>query len=177
MLSLWELFKERFSQFNSTIKVCVMLFIIVTVALTLSFLMNRDNEQMKKSNDMAPIELSEHNQLKPNEKNERSSNKTETPSNDPTKDSFVYVDIKGAVKYPNVYKMKNNDRVKQLLDKAIVSEHADLTNINLSERLIDQKMIYIPEKGEQPHLQAQNQLNKSETATNFSEKKILMLQQ
>src|SRR5699024_12156658 len=86
-------------------------------------------------------------------------------------DSFVYVDIKGAVKYPNVSKMRNNDRVKQLLDKAIVSEHADLTNINLSERLIDQKMIYIPEKGEHTQLQAQNQLNKSETATNVSEKK------
>ncbi|WP_210144312.1 helix-hairpin-helix domain-containing protein [Staphylococcus sp. GDY8P94P] len=171
MLPLWELFKERFSQFNSTIKVCVMLFIIVTVAFTLSFLINRDNEQMKKSNDMTPIELPEHNQSIPNEKSEHSSNKNETLSNDHTKDSFVYVDIKGAVKYPNVYKMRNNDRVKQLLDKAIVSEHADLTNINLSERLIDQKMIYIPKKGEHAHLQAQNQLNKSETATNFSEKK------
>ena len=68
MLPLWELFKERFSQFNSTIKVCVMLFIIVTVAFTLSFLINRDNEQMKKSNDMTPIELPEHNQSIPNEK-------------------------------------------------------------------------------------------------------------
>ena len=97
-----------------------MLFIIMTVALTFSLLMNRDNEQMKKSNNVAPIELSEHNQTIPNEKNERSSNKTETQSNDHTKDSFVYVDIKGAVKYPNVYKMRNNDRVKQLLDKAIV---------------------------------------------------------
>ena len=97
-----------------------MLFITVTVALTLSFLMNRDNEQMKKSNNVAPIELSEHNQTIPNEKNERSSNKTEKQSNDHTKDSFIYVDIKGAVKYPNVYKMRNNDRVKQLLDKAIV---------------------------------------------------------
>src|SRR5699024_12062791 len=55
--------------------------------------------------------------------------------------------------------------------KVIYSENAYLTKINLSEQLIDQKMIYIPEKGEQTHLQAQNQLNKSETATNFSEKK------
>lgn len=38
-------------------------------------------------------------------------------------------------------------------------------------------MIYIPEKGEQIHLQAQKQLNKSETSTNFSEKKMLMEQQ
>ena len=30
-------------------------------------------------------------------------------------------------------------RIKQLLDKAIATERADLTNINLSERLIDQK--------------------------------------
>lgn len=154
-----------------------MLIIIVIAVLTLLFLMNHGIDQIKQNDESALIETSDRNQSLPHVKSERSSNKTTAKSNNDSKDSFVYVDIKGAVKYPNVYKMKNNDRVKQLLDKAIVSEHADLTNINLSERLIDQKMIYIPEKGEQPHLQAQNQLNKSETATNFSEKKILMLQQ
>src|SRR5690625_707466 len=34
------------------------------------------------------------------------------------------------------------------LFRAVVSVNADLSNINLSEKLVDQKMVYIPEKGE-----------------------------
>ncbi|BCU52455.1 ComEA family DNA-binding protein [Staphylococcus auricularis] len=60
----------------------------------------------------------------------------------------IYVDIKGAVKHPNIYQMKISDRMKQLLDKAKVNEDADLSTINLSEKLVDQKLIYIPKKGE-----------------------------
>ncbi|MEB7461332.1 helix-hairpin-helix domain-containing protein [Staphylococcus succinus] len=60
----------------------------------------------------------------------------------------VFVDIKGAVKHPNVYEMKSTDRVKQLLDKAVVTKNADLNKVNLAEKLSDQKLIYIPEKGE-----------------------------
>src|SRR5699024_12491973 len=63
--------------------------------------------------------------------------------------------------------MSSNDRIKQLMDKAIATERADLTNINLSERLIDQQMIYVPEKGEQTN----NPLNKNKTDTNLSENK------
>ncbi|UXR68629.1 helix-hairpin-helix domain-containing protein [Staphylococcus sp. IVB6246] len=39
--------------------------------------------------------------------------------------------------------------MKQLIDKAGVLPNADLTKINLAEKLTDQKMIYIPQKGEQ----------------------------
>ncbi|RIM87288.1 helix-hairpin-helix domain-containing protein, partial [Staphylococcus shinii] len=46
------------------------------------------------------------------------------------------------------YKMKRTDRVKQLLDKAQVLDNADLSTINLAEKLLDQKVIYIPKKGE-----------------------------
>ncbi|MGJ5711814.1 helix-hairpin-helix domain-containing protein [Staphylococcus auricularis] len=60
----------------------------------------------------------------------------------------IYVDIKGAVEHPNIYQMKSSDRVKQLLDKAKVAKDADLSSINLSEKLVDQKLIYIPKKGE-----------------------------
>ena len=44
--------------------------------------------------------------------------------------------------------MKKNDRVKDVLKKAKISENADITKINLSEKLTDQKMIYIPNKNE-----------------------------
>jgi DNA uptake protein ComE-like DNA-binding protein len=35
----------------------------------------------------------------------------------------IYVDVKGAVKLPDVYEMKKNDRVKDVLKKAKVSEN------------------------------------------------------
>ena len=61
----------------------------------------------------------------------------------------IVVDIKGAVKHPNTYQMMSDDRMKQLLDKAEALPSADLSQINLAEKLSDQKMIYIPLKGEQ----------------------------
>ncbi|WP_422802015.1 ComEA family DNA-binding protein [Staphylococcus xylosus] len=65
-----------------------------------------------------------------------------------SENEFIVVDIKGAVKYPNIYEMKSTDRVKQLLDKAQILDNADLSTINLAEKLLDQKVIYIPKKGE-----------------------------
>ena len=66
-----------------------------------------------------------------------------------TKVEEIYVDIKGAVKHPNIYRMMSTDRLKQLLDKAQPTSQADLTQINLAERLTDQKLIVILKKGEQ----------------------------
>ncbi len=73
----------------------------------------------------------------------------------------VYVDIKGAIKHPNVYKMSSADRVIDLLNKAELLEDADVSQINLSEKLTDQKMIYIPHKG-QKNIESQLGTNKSQ---------------
>ena len=42
--------------------------------------------------------------------------------------------------------MKSTDRVKQLLEKQVFNMMLDLSQINLSEKLVDQKVIYIPKK-------------------------------
>ncbi|MBF7018556.1 ComEA family DNA-binding protein [Staphylococcus sp. 18_1_E_LY] len=60
----------------------------------------------------------------------------------------IYVDIKGAVKYPNVYQMKSTDRVKQLLEKAQPTDDAELSTVNLAEKLLDQKLVIIPNKND-----------------------------
>lgn len=73
----------------------------------------------------------------------------------------VYVDVKGAIKHPNVYKMSPTDRVIDLLNKAELLEDADVSQINLSEKLTDQKMIYIPHKG-QKNIESQLGTNKSQ---------------
>ncbi|WAE40611.1 helix-hairpin-helix domain-containing protein [Staphylococcus pasteuri] len=83
----------------------------------------------------------------------------ETKDSDAKKENkVIYVDIKGAVKHPNVYKMNSSDRIIDLLKKAQLSNNADTKQINLSEKLIDQKLIYIPEKGEKTSQNIQEQI-------------------
>lgn len=68
-------------------------------------------------------------------------------------EKFIYVDIAGAVEYPDVYKISEGTRVKALIDKAGgVSSQADTAQIaqtmNMSSVLSDQQKIYIPSVGD-----------------------------
>lgn len=62
----------------------------------------------------------------------------------------IYVDIKGAVENPGMYegtaKMRVWDAVK--LAGGVISE-ADTKQVNFSERIVDQMVIYIPKIGEE----------------------------
>ncbi|GGI40124.1 helix-hairpin-helix domain-containing protein [Mammaliicoccus stepanovicii] len=90
------------------------------------------------------------------EMSNQTSKKTEEPNKEesslPVKS--VTVDIKGAVNNPNTYEMKSTDRIKDVISKAQLKDNADLTKINLSEKLRDQMYIYIPIKDEQMPEQA-----------------------
>ena len=119
--------------------------IIILIAVVLLFIVilmlmknNEPSEYMTTSNAY-------NSQFNNNEKYNKNDNNLSTSSKE---NSTIYVDVKGAVKLPDVYKMKKNDRVKDVLKKAKISENADITKINLSEKLTDQKMIYIPNKNE-----------------------------
>ncbi|WP_047428572.1 helix-hairpin-helix domain-containing protein [Staphylococcus schweitzeri] len=83
----------------------------------------------------------------------------------------VYVDVKGAIKHPDVYKMSSTDRVIDLLNKAELLEDADVSQINLSEKLTDQKMIYIPHKG-QKNVDSQHETNKSQVGQSNTNVKV-----
>ncbi|PNZ12454.1 helix-hairpin-helix domain-containing protein [Staphylococcus simiae] len=78
-----------------------------------------------------------------------------------TENKEVFVDIKGEVKHPKVYKMTTNDRVSNVLKQAELTKDADISNINLSEKLVDQKMIVIPKKGQNNNLVVNNTSNNS----------------
>lgn len=121
--------------------------IIILIAVVLLFIVilmlmknNEPSEYMTTSNAY-------NSQFNNNEKYNKNKNDNNL-STSSKENSTIYVDVKGAVKLPDVYKMKKNDRVKDVLKKAKVSENADITKINLSEKLTDQKMIYIPNKNE-----------------------------
>lgn len=71
---------------------------------------------------------------------------------------YIYVDIKGAVEYPGVYKIEKSSRLFQVVNLAGgLLEDADSNAINLSMILGDQDVIYVPFIGEEyPNVIDQN---------------------
>ncbi|WP_155591685.1 helix-hairpin-helix domain-containing protein [Lysinibacillus cavernae] len=61
----------------------------------------------------------------------------------------VFVDIKGAVVYPGVYELQQDQRIKDAVQLAGgYTEHADTQLINHAQKVQDEMVIYIPIKGE-----------------------------
>lgn len=61
----------------------------------------------------------------------------------------IFVDVKGAVRLPGLYKAKEGDRVFDLIELAGgLLEEADEDQINLAEKAYDEMVIYIVRKGE-----------------------------
>lgn len=63
----------------------------------------------------------------------------------------VYVDVKGAVQHPGVYRLGKGDRVQEALGAAGGQlPTADLNQVNLAKALRDQEVVYVPQRGERP---------------------------
>lgn len=80
----------------------------------------------------------------------------------------VIVDVKGAVNFPNTYNMKTSDRVDDVLKKAQIKGNADITKINLSEKLKDQTYIYVPSQGEHVSSAMLNQPTENKIEVNIN---------
>ncbi|WP_245153878.1 helix-hairpin-helix domain-containing protein [Jeotgalibacillus proteolyticus] len=82
---------------------------------------------------------------------------------------LIKVDLKGAVKVPGVYTVKEGERVADLIEQAgFQTENADMTGVNLSLKLVDEMVIYIPEEGEE----MPDNMSQTSTAANSQESKI-----
>lgn len=70
--------------------------------------------------------------------------------NDVIENVYIYVDIKGEVKNPGVYKLEKGSRVFQLVNSAGgYKDSADHNALNLSKILRDEEVIYIPNLSEE----------------------------
>lgn len=75
--------------------------------------------------------------------------KVET-ANEEMKPAIIFVDMKGAILRPGVYKLEENDRVQDAIMLAGgFLDDADETKINLAARVVDEMVIYVPKIGEQ----------------------------
>lgn len=60
------------------------------------------------------------------------------------KEAYYYVDIKGAVKEPGVYKLKENSRVIDVINASGgLSDNADTSILNLSKKITDEMLIIV----------------------------------
>lgn len=83
-----------------------------------------------------------------------------------TQSSWLYVDIKGAIHKPGVYKMASADRVTDVIKKAGGPlDEADINQVNLACKLTDQMLIYIPKKGETPQIPSPALISQETTQT------------
>lgn len=58
---------------------------------------------------------------------------------------YVFVDVKGEVRYPAVYQVRSGSRVEEVVLLAGgVTDNADLSEINLAKVVYDQMVVYIP---------------------------------
>lgn len=87
----------------------------------------------------------------------------------------IFIDIKGAVNNPGVYEFTKDDRIKDAIEKAGgILEDADLTTINLSQKLKDQMLIVIPKVGEKVASNSSSNSNKNTININLATKEDLM---
>ncbi|MGZ9529206.1 helix-hairpin-helix domain-containing protein [Staphylococcus epidermidis] len=139
--------------------------LIILIMLTTFFfyLLNDNNNDLIQNSQERQSKISDQ-QIK----NSKKLNKKEVSiQKDNTKETKIFIDIKGAVKHPNVYEMASSNRVIDALNKAEVLKDADLSQLNLSEKLVDHKLIYVPKKGENSM-----KINSQQSTLNSSDVKI-----
>lgn len=74
---------------------------------------------------------------------------TENHAPEEKKPSIFKVDIKGAVSRPGVYEVMEGERVIDVIERAGgFLENADSLQVNLSQRVHDEMVIYVPAQGE-----------------------------
>ena len=70
------------------------------------------------------------------------------PATPPAAIQVVVVDVTGAVRRPGVYRFPSGARVLDAVRKARAGGSADLSGLNLAERLADGEQVVVPRKGE-----------------------------
>lgn len=80
----------------------------------------------------------------------------------------IMVDVKGAVNYPGVYTLSEEQRIVDAVEAAGgYAANANPVLINHAQRLQDEMAIYVPKKGEDP-AETMEQLIQASPATGFS---------
>lgn len=73
----------------------------------------------------------------------------------------IIVDVKGEVNNPGTYELTSDNRIKDVIEKSGgLTNNANVESINLSEKLKDEMLIYIPSKEEEINIEIKTDKNK-----------------
>ncbi len=159
-----NLLKERFEKIITKIKkidkdyviigvivIAVFIFMIINLGKIKEF-ENKDNDKIinVESSINTDDDKSEEN------KEQKDDNSKEQIVNG----GGIFVHIDGYINNPGVYEIKENDRIKTLIDKAGgFKEGYSIKNINLAAKLSDGDKIYIPSVSEEKNSENNNNIN------------------
>ena len=144
---------------------------LVVLAMVVLSLFNHYEDNSKEDEFNKEINSKQVNSKRYSSTN-KDNNERERQSQRGNNNEKIFIDIKGAVEHPNVYQMTNTERVIDAINKAKPYKDADLSQVNLSERLIDQKLIYVPKKGEHSQYNTVNNISNNNINQNEGNKQI-----
>ncbi|MCM3021792.1 helix-hairpin-helix domain-containing protein [Heyndrickxia ginsengihumi] len=123
-----------------------MMFIAVGVILAIFLVIsqNKDKEVTGQA-----IHLSETKKSDDYNEISSSGDESNTADQSATENQDIYVDVKGAVNNPGVYKLSGNERVQDAIqDAGGFKKDADQNQVNLAQKVQDEMVVYVPEVGE-----------------------------
>lgn len=122
-------------------KIKIVAVIIILIFCFYFYFLNLSKENEIIIGEASPPVASEQNGEEPNKNSEEKIN--------------IMVDIKGAVMKPGVYHAEHGERVIDLINKAGgFSKEADRNQVNLSEHIEDEMVIFVPIFGEMEEVSA-----------------------
>ena len=159
-----NLLKERFEKIITKIKkidkdyliigvivIAVIIFMIINLGKIKEF-ENKDNDKITN----VESSINTDNDKSEENKEQKDDNSKEQIVNG----GGIFVHIDGHINNPGVYEIKENDRIKTLIDKAGgFKEGYSIKNINLAAKLSDGDKIYIPSVSEEKNSENNNNNN------------------
>ncbi|WP_318241039.1 ComEA family DNA-binding protein [Ureibacillus galli] len=120
------------------------------VGIILLYLFLQQEDSSKESYTISTISQDQIEQLNQKEQQQTGGKaKEKQVAEAEPKTEPIFVDVKGAVKYPGVYKLTSEDRVIDAIDTAGgYTEEAETKAINHAQKLQDEMVIYVPKIGE-----------------------------
>lgn len=116
---------EKIKTFFSLYKKIIIVLLIIIVII-IYFFINKDRKQETVIYSEESISL-----------------KQAEASEQPIKEEYIYVDVKGEIKNAGVYKLKKDSRVIDALEQAVLLKTSNTRFINLSKKLTDEMVIIV----------------------------------
>ena len=159
-----NLLKERFEKIITKIKKIDKDYVIIGVIVIAVFIfmiinLGKIKEFENKDNDkIINVESSINTDNDKNEENKEQ--KDDNSKEQIVNGGGIFVHIDGYINNLGVYEIKENDRIKTLIDKAGgFKEGYSIKNINLAAKLSDGDKIYIPSVSEEKNSENNNNIN------------------